>query len=139
MIVISNTSPILYFGLAGKLTILKDLYSKIYIPNAVWEEIPLNLRININDKKTDWLVIQNPEKEEFKELAFSLFSILGRGESYAIKTKWITEVLLDAAKNKIIKKFQEFQKIFEIMIENGLWIKKEHYNKILLKAKEILS
>ena len=139
MIVISNTSPILYFGLAGKLSILKDLYSKIYIPNAVWEEIPSSLRININDKKTDWLVIQNPEKEEFKELAFSLFSILGRGESYAIKTKWITEVLLDAAKNKIIKKFQEFQKIFEIMIENGLWIKKEHYNKILLKAKEILS
>jgi len=165
MIVISNTSPILYFGLAGKLSILKDLYSKIYIPNAVWEEIPSSLRININDKKTDWLVIQNPEKEEFKELAFSLFSILGRGESYAIalslelkadyllindqeakikaeemgiKTKWITEVLIDAAEKKIIKKFQEFQKIFEMMIENGLWIKKEHYNKILLKAKEIL-
>ena len=84
MIVISNTSPILYFSLAGKLLILKDLYSKIYVPSAVWEEIPSNLKIKTTIKKTDWLIIQNPIKDEFKELAFSLFSILGRGESYAI-------------------------------------------------------
>ncbi len=165
MIVISNTSPIFYFASVEKLSLLKDLYSKIYIPIAVWEEIPSNLRNEISDKKTEWLIIQNPEKNDFKEAAISLFHILGRGESYAIalslelnadyllindqeakikaeemgiKTKWITEVLLDAAEKKIIKNFQEFQKIFEKMIENGLWIKKEHYNDIILKAKDIL-
>ncbi|TFG19128.1 MAG: hypothetical protein EU529_16680 [Promethearchaeota archaeon] len=165
MIVISNTSPLFYFASVGKLSLLKELYYKIYIPNAVWEEIPSNLRIDIKFEKTEWLIIQDPEKDKFKEVAISLFHVLGRGESYAIalsleleadyllindqeakdkaeemgiKTKWITEVLLDAAEKKVIKDFQEFLKIFEKMIENGLWIKKEHYNKVIEKAKEVL-
>jgi predicted nucleic acid-binding protein len=39
MIVISDTAPIIFFGKINKLRLLKDLYSVIYLPTEVWEEL----------------------------------------------------------------------------------------------------
>jgi predicted nucleic acid-binding protein len=46
LIIVSNTSPIIYFATIGKLTLLKDLYSKVYIPTEVWNELtrPITLK-----------------------------------------------------------------------------------------------
>lgn len=39
MLVISDTSPIIFFAKIEKLELLKELYSKIYLPTVVWEEL----------------------------------------------------------------------------------------------------
>lgn len=39
MIVVSNTSPITNLAAIGKLDLIRKLYGKIYIPNAVWNEL----------------------------------------------------------------------------------------------------
>jgi hypothetical protein len=95
MIVISDTTPIIYFGKIGKLRFLKKLYSIIYIPEAVWEEliephsktdkiVTTDIKYEIKAKEAGWFIIKNPESKEFKELALELSKEIGRGEAYAI-------------------------------------------------------
>lgn len=95
MIIISNTTPIIYFAKIDKLSLLKDLYSQIYIPTEVWnelitpltskkEEIPLDLKYEIEAKEAGWIIVRDPEKDEYIEVALNLFNELGRGEAYAI-------------------------------------------------------
>lgn len=38
-VVVSDTSPIRYLVLINKVDVLPKLYSRIFIPNAVWEEL----------------------------------------------------------------------------------------------------
>ena len=95
MIIISNTSPIIYFARISKLSLLKEIYNTIYIPLAVWnelmtplllkkEKIPPDIKHEIAAKEAGWLIVKDPEKEENLEIALSLSTELGRGEAYAI-------------------------------------------------------
>ena len=176
MIIVSNTSPIIYLASVGRLTLLKELYTKIYIPSEVWNElinpwilreerIPPDIKYEIEAKESGWLIIKDPEKEENIEIALGLSLQLDIGEAYAIalsleldadsllindqkakeiaesmgiRTKWITEVLVEAVEKKLLKKFSEFEDIFNHMVENGLWIRKSHYYIILDKVKKLL-
>ena len=83
MIVISDTAPIIFFGKINKLSLLKDLYYTIYLPTEVWEEliypltqyhqnIPEDIRLELEARAAGWLIVRNPEKEESIELALSL-------------------------------------------------------------------
>ncbi len=175
MIVISDTSPIIYFAKTGNISILKDLYSQVFIPNAVWEEltdplskpkkeIPIDIKYEVRAKEEGWLIIKDPQQEEYQEIALKLTRDLGRGEAYAIalylelkadillindkmareiaqskgiSTKWSTEILLDALENNILTSYNEFYNILNKMIELGLWMEKKYYNFILEKAKEL--
>ena len=175
MIVISDTAPIIFFAKVKKLSILKQLYSIIYIPNAVWEElieplakskkdVPSDIECELKAKEEGWLIVKDPETAQHHEIALNLSKILGRGEAYAIalslelkaklllindsearkiaeskglKTKWSTEVLLDAFEKDIVNNYQEFEKLLNEMIELGLWMKKSLYEQILDKAKSL--
>lgn len=56
--VISNSTPLINFGMIGKLNILKELFNQISIPNAVWREIVLGGReypVSSLIKKADWI------------------------------------------------------------------------------------
>ncbi len=175
MLVISDTSPIIFFAKIRKLTLLKDLYSKIYIPNVVWEEliyplskpdeeIPSDIKHEIKAKEEGWLIVKDPKLKEYHEIALNLTKELGRGEAYAIalslelkadiilindkkariiaeskglKTKWTTEILLDALEKGILKSYQVFKKLLDKLIEIGLWMRKTEYKFLLEKAKEL--
>ena len=39
MIVVSDTAPLIFLGKINKLSIFKELYSKIYVPTEVWGEL----------------------------------------------------------------------------------------------------
>lgn len=177
MIVISDTAPIIIFGKISRLFLLKELYTKVYIPLEVWneliyplsqnyEKIPKDLKYELEAKKSGWLIVKNPEKEDNVEIAFKLSHKLGIGEAYAIalsidlsadiliindkeamkeaanygiKTKWITDVLLDAASKNLIKSFKEFKELLNLTVENGLWIEKDYLNKTLEDAERIFN
>jgi len=170
MIVISDTSPLVFFAKIEKLTLLRDLYSSIIIPFAVWEEliyplskpnekIPSDIKYEVKAKDEGWLVVKNPESYKYHEIALNLSKNLGRGEAYAIalslelqadvlliddsearkvaeskgiKTKWCTEVLLDALESNLIKNYQEFEALLNKMIEIGLWMEKSLYDEIII-------
>lgn len=114
--------------------------------------------------KENWLIVRDPDRIEFKELALKLSKTLGRGEAYAIalsleikadlllindreakeiaesrgiKTKWNVEILLEAYSKKIIKSISEVKLMLNNMIEQGLWIKRSKYNEILRELDSI--
>ncbi len=175
MIVVSDTAPLIFLGKINRFDILQELYSVIYIPTEVWDElvypitqkkddIPKDIKLEIEAREQGWLVVKNPEKEENIEIALELSHNLGIGEAYAIalskelnielllindkkakqiaqemgiNTKWTTDILLDAITEKIIKSFKEFEEILNSLVEIGLWIRKNYYNETILKAEQL--
>lgn len=118
MIVISDTSPIIFFAKIKKLKLLKDLYSKIYIPTHVWEEItfplsqsnkgnPIDLKYEIEAKEEGWLIVKDPEQGEYYEIALQLTQILGSGEAYAIALCFELTADLLLINDKIAKEIAE--------------------------------
>ncbi|HEY0089977.1 MAG TPA: hypothetical protein VGB37_14095 [Candidatus Lokiarchaeia archaeon] len=118
MIVISNTSPIIFFAKIKKLTLIKNLYSKIYILTQVWEEItfplsqsnkgnPIDLKYEIEAKEEGWLIIKDPEQGEYYEIALQLTQILGSGEAYAIDLCFELTADLLLINDKIAKEIAE--------------------------------
>jgi len=125
--------------------------------------IPEDIYLELEAKAEGWLIVTNPEKEESIELALSLSQQLGLGESFAIalsnelnadillindrkardiaiklgiNTKWTTEVLIDAVFKNLISSFNDFELILNAMIDNGLWLEKDFYSKLLEEVKK---
>jgi len=134
----------------------------IYPLTQYHHNIPEDIKLELDAKAEGWLIVRNPEKEESIELALRLSQQLGLGESYAIalsnelnadlllindrkardiaielgiNTKWTTEVLIEAVSKKLISSFDEFELILNALIENGLWIEKDFYGKLLEEVK----
>jgi hypothetical protein len=79
MIVISNSSPLVALSRVDHLSVLKKLFGKIYIPDAVFEEtvIQCNIAIqktNIQLALNDFIEIVTPQIEH------SFSRNLGKGE-----------------------------------------------------------
>ncbi len=83
MIVISDTSPLIFFAKIEKLFLLKELYSTVFIHNAVWEElihpfskldeeIPQDIKYELNAKEEGWLIVKDPESDKSHEIALNL-------------------------------------------------------------------
>jgi len=77
--VICNTSPIQYLYQSGHLSLLKDIYQKIVIPEAVLKEIEDGRRLNFSlpDLQTiSWIEIRAIKAHRM----LSLITSLGQGE-----------------------------------------------------------
>lgn len=66
MIVVSNTTPLIYLSKADKLTILKDLFGNIYIPTEVYSEaVESGLSKGYSDAQRidiackDWIIVKS--------------------------------------------------------------------------------
>lgn len=86
MRVVSDSSPIISCARAGKLHLIRDIYSKIIIPPAVYREIVIDGFGKPGDSEIDsgisvWLEIIEPS---FKGLIDILNHNFGEGESEAI-------------------------------------------------------
>lgn len=78
MIIVSNSSPLIALSRIGKLNILKSLYKKLLIPQAVAEEISSDLTKKINLNTLSWIKIKSLNQP----LSVAILSVsLGRGES----------------------------------------------------------
>lgn len=57
---------------------------------------------------------------------------------YGIETRWFTEVLHDAMKANYIKSTEEYVKILDSCIDQGLYVHKEERERAIQVAKEIV-
>ena len=82
-IIVSNTTPLITLISIGKLDLLKRLYRKIYIPQAVFQEMENGKHKDayINLKQQNWIEIREI-KDEFALL--NLTKIVDKGEAEAI-------------------------------------------------------
>ncbi len=83
-IVISNASPIINLAIIGRLNLLKTIWGKIYVPEAVWKEVVIDGedKAEVAEiKKVDWIFV---EKVRNQNLTLLLMQNLDKGEAEAI-------------------------------------------------------
>ena len=83
-IVISNASPIINLAIIGRLNLLKTIWGKIYVPEAVWKEVVIDGedKAEVAEiKKVDWIIV---EKVRNHNLTLLLMQNLDKGEAEAI-------------------------------------------------------
>lgn len=81
--IIGDSSPLIALSIIGQLELLPKLYSRVVIPQKVWEEITVHgigLPGATAIKQLDWLIIEKPAPEILKPLAI----LLDPGEAEAI-------------------------------------------------------
>ncbi len=60
-IVISNASPIINLAIIGRLNLVKTIWGKIYVPEAVWKEVVIDGedKAEVAEiKKVDWIIVK---------------------------------------------------------------------------------
>ncbi|MBK1987426.1 DUF3368 domain-containing protein [Sphaerospermopsis aphanizomenoides BCCUSP55] len=160
MIIISNTSPISNLAAIGQLTLLQQLYGKVIIPQAVYQEI---LACGSTDPGTlalqtlDWIevipvtniilvqtlqTILDPGEAEAISLAVELNAdrlIIDerKGRNEAIKSglqvTGLLGIVLAARQQGFIPLVKP---ILDDLIANGFWIREQLYAEVLLVAGE---
>ncbi len=93
VIAVSNSTPLIYLAKIGRLNIIRDVFKKIYIPNAVFEEaVTIGKALKISDafiiEKAvgKWIIKETIKPETDVEYRFlDTNTRLGLGEKEAIK------------------------------------------------------
>ncbi|MCK4761503.1 MAG: DUF3368 domain-containing protein [Candidatus Aminicenantes bacterium] len=83
-IVISNSSPIINLAIIGRLYLVGKFWNKIYIPEAVWQEVVIDGgdKGEVDEiRKAGWIIV---EKVKDKNLILALEQDLDKGEAEAI-------------------------------------------------------
>ena len=130
----------------------------------VWAEIPEDISEILNAYSGKWLVPKRVE-EKYRRLSRELI-MYGIHESQAdaialakqlkadffltndetarkvavkhkVRTRWLTEVLLDALKVGLIRRPQNFDETLDKLVSKGLWIRKTLVQNAKNKAREI--
>ncbi|MEH2052061.1 DUF3368 domain-containing protein [Nostoc sp.] len=160
MIVVSNTSPISNLAAIGQLVLLQQLYGKVIIPSAVYQEI---LNSGVTDpgtlaiKNLNWIqtipvtnlvllqtlqINLDPGEAEAIALAVELNAdrlIIderrGRNEAIqaGLQVTGLLGILLAAKQQGFVS---QVQPILDDLIANGFWIREQLYAEVLLLAGE---
>jgi predicted nucleic acid-binding protein len=157
MKVVSNSSPLINLSKINRLDLLEKLYSKVIIPNAVYEELILKGEYPRDIEKITPLIQNNIiEIKTVMDTNFvrALRKDLDKGESEVIalaKEVNASLVIIDEVDARRIAEFHDLNKTgfigilikakkkgfiddivgsIDLAIEKGFWINKELYKKI---------
>jgi len=156
-VIVSNAGPLIVLLKTGKISILKDLFQKVLVTMAVWEEITAKDYEKSIFVKMEWI---ETRKIRNTELAVLLEKLIGRGEAEAIVlAKELEAVLLmdDAKARKHAKLLNvevigtlgllklaknnglisSAKKVIDDMLSKGYYIEDNLIKKILREANEL--
>ena len=155
--VIVNTTPLIALAEIGELHLLKDLYSEIYIPNAVFEEVKSEPAYTEVRNATEWIKQVSVDTADNRDM---LSSRLHTGEveviQYARESKADLVILDDQLARRtakflgltitgtlgVIIKAKEkgyissVKPIMDKLIQNGLYVDPKVQAEVLKLAKE---
>lgn len=140
---ISNATPLIHLAKINQLNLLKDLFNKIIIPEAVEKEVLIEdkegysvIKDAINNK---WIKIKDPKnnlelgrgngensaislaKEENDQLLIDDNTAIKIANSFGVKCLRTTAIILLTYKKKLIDNFQAKKLIYEL-IESGYYV-----------------
>lgn len=160
MIVVSDTSPITNLAAIGQLDLLRQLYHKVVIPEAVfrdeltviggqhpgaivssldWVEIQSTsdqllvtaLRIELDDGEAEAIALA-------QQISADLLLIDERrgrivAERFGLRVVGLIGILVQAKRQGLI---QQLKPHLDLLIRSGFWISQELYNRVLQAAGE---
>lgn len=161
MIVVSNTSPIMNLSIAGHHDLLRQMYEKVLIPEAVRDELSVSgseQSWGTELQKTTWLEIRSVSN---RALVNSLLSEVDSGEAEAIalaaeveadlllmderrgrklaarlgvKTIGLLGALIEAKRKGLVT---EVKPVLDQMIAKaGFWVSRQLYSRVMQEAGE---
>lgn len=156
--VVSNSSPLIHLAKIKKLDLLKEIFGKIFIPKAVYDECVVASFKEANEiKKSEWIIVKKIKNEDLKK-ALSIYLDDGEAEAItlAIEEKadlillddydarevarkyglHITGVIGILLKAKYMKKIRRVKPYLEKLRGTGFWINDDLFLKILKEIKE---
>ncbi|HEC88601.1 MAG TPA: DUF3368 domain-containing protein [Thermoplasmata archaeon] len=156
--VVSNSSPLIHLAKIKKLDLLKDIFGRIFIPKAVYDESVVEGFKEANEiKKSEWIIVKEIKNEDLKK-ALSIYLDDGEAEAItlAIEEKAdlillddydarevarkyglnITGVIGILLKAKYMEKIRRVKPYLEKLREAGFWINDDLFLKILREIKE---
>ena len=156
--VVSNSSPLIHLAKIKKLDLLKEIFGKIFIPKAVYDECVVESFKEANEiKKSEWIIVKKIKNEDLKK-ALSIYLDDGEAEAItlAIEEKAdlillddydarevarkyglnITVVIGILLKAKYMKKIRRVKPYLENLRETGFWMNDDLFLKILKELKE---
>lgn len=150
-LIVSDSSPLIYFSKVGKLRLLEKLYDEIVIPEAVYAEVVIEARekpgVNqIKRAKTEgWLKLEKVatdidfESEGIEKVDAEVISLARklnaplltndralavRAKSHGVSVKWLTLVLIDAVRQHALSP-EEAQRVLIDLVRAGLRVRSE--------------
>jgi predicted nucleic acid-binding protein len=161
VIVVSNSSPIMNLAVVGQVHLLERLYGKVYIPEAVWQELSaigtgqpwaavmptlswLEIRSGSNRSLVDLLLLELDRGEaEAISLAMELKADLllideRRGRTVAsrlgLKFIGLLGALVEGKRKGYVAAVKPI--LDDLMAQAGFWVSEHVYSRVLREAGE---
>lgn len=106
--IIGDSGPLIALAIISQLDLLRRLYRRVIIPQAVWDEITVDgigLPGAADVRKLDWIEIQQPDAREVQPFTI----LIDRGEAQAIALALTqpgcTVLLDDAQARRVAERF----------------------------------
>jgi len=158
VIVVSNTTPIITLASIGKIEILKYFFDKVYIPQAVYNEIKAKKSYGYKEIDDDFFEVKQIQDKFSQNI---LLNDLDLGEAQTIvlakeikadvviidetigynialsqdlNVKRTLSFLIASKKRGYIKIIKP---LLDKMIDNNRWISRKVYNEVLYRCKEL--
>lgn len=159
--VITNSTPLIALAKINGLDILKEIYSQIVIPKAVYEEVAVlgkGKKGSIEITKAEWIKVKEVRDEKLKKI---LQMELGKGEAEVIALAYEVNanlVIIDENRGRGIAKmfglkvtgtigtiieakkrglFNNVQEKLDGLINAGIWIGEDLYREALILSGEL--
>lgn len=153
--IVSDSSPLIYFARAGRLEILREIYGEVFTSEGVIEEVMIEGKPGLSQLKDalskGWLKTEGA-KVDFDHVAegiertdaeliyvaklrgVALLSndraLMNCARSHGVKTRWLTLALLDAIDKQVLSP-QEAEDLLMELIDSGIRVKSEVLARIL--------
>lgn len=156
--VVSNSSPLIHLAKIKKIDLLKELFGRVIVPQAVYNECTIeSFKETKQIKDKEWITIKKVKNENMKR---ALLMYLDDGEAEAITLaagenadllllddydarefarKYgipITGIIGILLKAKYVGEIKKIKPHVDKLRETGFWINDELYMEILKEAKE---
>lgn len=158
MKIVSNTTPIISLASIKKIEILKDLFEKIIIPEAVYKELKVKRTYGYIEADSDFIIVKKIKGNIYTQFLLNQLD-LGETETIILAKKINSDlVIIDEniayriAKNSGLKPIRtlsilllakekglikECKPLLDEMISKGRWYSNRVYNIFLKKAGEL--
>ena len=159
--IVSDSSPLIYFARAGKLDILREIYSEVLTSKGVIEEVMIEGKPGLSQFKEalskGWLKIERV-KVDFNHVAewiertdaeliclaksrgLTLLSndraLVNCARGHGVKTRWLTMSLLDAIEKHVLSP-QEAEDMLVELIDSGMRVRSEVLARVLRSIRSV--
>ncbi|HZY95161.1 MAG TPA: hypothetical protein VFE98_09970 [Candidatus Bathyarchaeia archaeon] len=155
--IVVDAAPLIYYSRIARLELLKQLYDKLVIPQAVWDEVVTNAQGRPGASEVEkgvregWINTMKPSPAKMlasegtvgadaevialaRKMKLPLLTndrtLALIAKTHGVKTKWLTQTVIEAVHDKIITR-TEARKLLRDLVRAGLRVRSEVLTEVI--------